>query len=86
MLARFTPKVFNPDLPMNLVIPVKIRRAQALTLWCAIVFGVFSVVAPLPSRAQVPAEGSISGSVRNVQTNAFLEGVVVSLEGTLVKG
>jgi uncharacterized protein YfaS (alpha-2-macroglobulin family) len=67
---------------MNLVTPVKIRRAQALTLWCALVFGVFSFVAPLPSQAQVPAEGSISGSVRNVQTNSFLEGVVVLLEGT----
>ena len=67
---------------MNVVIPVMIRRAQALTLWCALVFGVLSVLAPLPSRAQVPAEGSISGSVRNVQTNSFLEGVVVTLEGT----
>lgn len=67
---------------MNVVIPVKIRRAPAWTLCCAIVFGVFSIMAPLPSQAQVPAEGSISGSVRNAQTNAFLEGVEVSLEGT----
>ena len=44
--------------------------------------GTTAVIPPTPLRAQAPAEGAVSGSVRNTQTNAFLEGVVVSLDGT----
>ena len=69
---------------MNAIIDVMIRRAQALSLWCALLLGMFAVFAPLPLAAQGPAEGSISGSVRNTQTKAFLEGVVVGLEGTAI--
>jgi outer membrane receptor protein involved in Fe transport len=44
--------------------------------------GTTAVTPPTVLRAQAPAEGAVSGSVRNTQTNAFLEGVVVSLDGT----
>ena len=67
---------------MNADIPVMIRRVQALQLGCALMLGMCALIAPLPLAAQAPAEGSVMGSVSNSQTKAFLEGVVVSLEGS----
>ena len=47
---------------------------------CGLLLG--SLAFLLTAQAQTPGEGSISGTVRNSQTRAFLEGVVVTLDGT----
>ncbi|MBC7369328.1 MAG: TonB-dependent receptor [Undibacterium sp.] len=67
---------------MNEVFRCLIRRLQSLALCVALALSTL-IVSPSPSlRAQAVAEGSVNGSVRNTQTSAFLEGVVVSLDGT----
>jgi iron complex outermembrane receptor protein len=69
---------------MNALTPVLLRRSRRLLFTYALMTGALAISSSLlsPLRAQAPAEGGISGSVRNTQTNEFLEGVVVSLEGT----
>ena len=68
---------------MKKAIPViMILCVCRLALWCAMVVGATAVTFPISLRAQAPVDGAVSGSVRNAQTNAFLEGVVVSLNGT----
>jgi iron complex outermembrane receptor protein len=42
----------------------------------------FGLALVLSAQAQTPAVGTVSGTVRQGQTRAFLEGVVVTLEGT----
>lgn len=62
----------NPD-RHRLVVPLILRC-------CALVLGGLCLFAP--AAAQTSVEGSITGTVRNGQTRAFLEGVVVTLDGT----
>ena len=49
-------------------------------LFCGLLLGCLALC--LTSQAQTPATGSVGGTVRQGQTRAFLEGVVVVLEGT----
>lgn len=65
---------------MHSATPVSGRPGPRLARWIALL--VASLVVSLLSRGQPPGDGVINGTVRNAQTNAFLEGVVLTVEGT----
>ena len=64
----------NPHADRGSWIPWLILRRCGLFLGSLALF--------LTALAQTPGEGSVSGTVRNSQTRAFLEGVDVTLDGT----